>query len=124
MSEAAQLPAKVEPWRQRLIRSLLYGRNVDRAEKARARVGFTIEDIATGEKKVMAHVRLQSRFRVGRYGVDPAAVDSVGVPAVARALGIAEQAGDPNAQSTILALRGRLDEQRVVRWRPASLRDC
>ncbi len=42
MSEAAQLPAKVEPWRQRLIRSLLYGRNVDRAEKARARVGFTI----------------------------------------------------------------------------------
>ena len=32
----------VEPWRQRLIRSLLYGRNVDRAEKARARVGLAI----------------------------------------------------------------------------------
>src|SRR5260370_34635178 len=32
----------VEPWRQRLIRSLLYGRNVDRAAKARARVGFAI----------------------------------------------------------------------------------
>ena len=31
-----------EPWRQRLIRSVLYGRNVDRAAKARARVGFTI----------------------------------------------------------------------------------
>jgi cell division protein FtsI (penicillin-binding protein 3) len=31
-----------EPWRQRLIRSLLYGRNVDRAAKARARVGFAI----------------------------------------------------------------------------------
>src|SRR5665213_4464291 len=31
-----------EPWRQRLIRSLLYGRNVDRAAKARARVGFSI----------------------------------------------------------------------------------
>jgi len=31
-----------EPWRQRLIRSLLYGRNVDRAVKARARVGFAI----------------------------------------------------------------------------------
>ena len=31
-----------EPWRQRLIRSLLYGRNVDRAEKARARVGLAI----------------------------------------------------------------------------------
>ncbi|MGY8665436.1 penicillin-binding protein 2 [Bradyrhizobium sp. UFLA05-109] len=35
-------PAKPEPWRQRLIRSLLYGRNVDRAAKARARVGLAI----------------------------------------------------------------------------------
>ena len=31
-----------EPWKQRLIRSLLYGRNVDRAAKARARVGFAV----------------------------------------------------------------------------------
>jgi cell division protein FtsI (penicillin-binding protein 3) len=31
-----------EPWRQRLVRGLLYGRNVDRAVKARARVGFAI----------------------------------------------------------------------------------
>jgi cell division protein FtsI (penicillin-binding protein 3) len=31
-----------EPWRQRLIRSLLYGRNVDRAVKARVRVGFAM----------------------------------------------------------------------------------
>jgi cell division protein FtsI (penicillin-binding protein 3) len=32
----------LEPWRQRLIRSLLYGRNVDRSAKARARVGFAM----------------------------------------------------------------------------------
>src|SRR4051794_16919267 len=31
-----------EPWRQRLVRSLLYGRNVDRTVKARARVGFAM----------------------------------------------------------------------------------
>src|ERR1700754_4373724 len=31
-----------QPWRQRLIRSLLYGRTVDRNAKARARVGFAI----------------------------------------------------------------------------------
>lgn len=31
-----------EPWRQRLIRSLLYGRNIDRAAKARARVGLAM----------------------------------------------------------------------------------
>ena len=42
MSGAAPDKAKKEPWRQRLIRSLLYGRNVDRAAKARARVGFAI----------------------------------------------------------------------------------
>jgi cell division protein FtsI (penicillin-binding protein 3) len=34
--------AKTEPWGQRLIRSLLYGRNVDRAAKARVRVGLAI----------------------------------------------------------------------------------
>ncbi|MGE9010037.1 peptidoglycan D,D-transpeptidase FtsI family protein [Leptospira interrogans] len=40
---ATTRPAKpAEPWRQRLIRSLLYGRNVDRAAKARARVGFAV----------------------------------------------------------------------------------
>jgi len=41
----SSLPVKLksaEPWRQRLIRSLLYGRNVDRSAKARARVGFAI----------------------------------------------------------------------------------
>ena len=35
-------PKPKEPWRQRLVRSLLYGRNVDRAAKARARVGFAM----------------------------------------------------------------------------------
>ncbi|MBI5262661.1 MAG: penicillin-binding protein 2 [Bradyrhizobium sp.] len=40
-------PAKpTEPWRQRLIRGLLYGRNVDRTAKARARVGFAILALA------------------------------------------------------------------------------
>ena len=31
-----------EPWRRRFVRTLLYGRNVDRAAKARARVGLAI----------------------------------------------------------------------------------
>jgi len=33
---------KQEPWQQRLVRTLLYGRNVDRMAKARARVGLVI----------------------------------------------------------------------------------
>jgi cell division protein FtsI (penicillin-binding protein 3) len=39
---AKQQKPKQEPWRRRLIRTLLYGRNVDRAAKARARVGLAI----------------------------------------------------------------------------------
>jgi cell division protein FtsI (penicillin-binding protein 3) len=43
MTHAAPAYARpTEPWHQRFIRSLLYGRNVDRAAKARARVGFAI----------------------------------------------------------------------------------
>jgi cell division protein FtsI (penicillin-binding protein 3) len=41
-SRALKVAKPAEPWRQRLIRSLLYGRNVDRSAKARARVGFAI----------------------------------------------------------------------------------
>ena len=43
MTASAPKPVKpAEPWRQRLIRGLLYGRNVDRSAKARARVGFAM----------------------------------------------------------------------------------
>jgi cell division protein FtsI (penicillin-binding protein 3) len=41
----ASAPRSVKPvgsWRQRIIRGVLYGRNVDRAAKARARVGFAM----------------------------------------------------------------------------------
>ncbi|MBN8968809.1 MAG: penicillin-binding protein 2 [Rhizobiales bacterium] len=40
--QAFNVEKPAEPWRQRLIRTLLYGRNVDRAAKARARVGLAI----------------------------------------------------------------------------------
>ena len=44
LAPTTNMPAgrPAEPWRQRLIRSLLYGRNVDRAAKARVRVGFAV----------------------------------------------------------------------------------
>ena len=60
-------PAKVrpaEPWRQRLIRSLLYGRNVDRSAKARARVGFAIVAFAAiyaRHRRTADHVRHRRR---------------------------------------------------------------
>ena len=35
-------PSSAEPWRRRLLRTMLYGHNVDRNAKARARVGLAI----------------------------------------------------------------------------------
>jgi nucleoside-triphosphatase len=49
------------------------------------RVGFEIADLA-GESGVLAHVDLDSEYRVGRYGVNRADLERVGVPAVARAV--------------------------------------
>src|SRR3954463_14749497 len=44
VSSAAELApaASTEPWRRRLVRTLLYGKNVDRGIKAKARVGLAI----------------------------------------------------------------------------------
>jgi cell division protein FtsI (penicillin-binding protein 3) len=41
-SPAAPTSAPQEPWRRRLVRTLLYGKSVDRAVKARARIGLAI----------------------------------------------------------------------------------
>jgi nucleoside-triphosphatase len=38
------------------------------------RVGFEAVGLSTGRKSVLSHVRSSSRLRVGRYGVDPAAL--------------------------------------------------
>jgi len=35
-------PGDAQPWHRRLVQKLLYGRNVDRAKKARARLGLAV----------------------------------------------------------------------------------
>ncbi|MFQ5594263.1 MAG: NTPase [Anaerolineae bacterium] len=49
------------------------------------RVGFEIVTL-DGEQATLAHVDIHSRQRVGKYGVDVAALDRVGVPAIRRAV--------------------------------------
>jgi len=41
-------PSAREPWRRRLVASLLYGRGVDRAAKTRARIALTVLIFALG----------------------------------------------------------------------------
>ena len=43
-----------EPWRRRIVRTLLYGSNVDRAAKARARIGLAILVFALGYATIAA----------------------------------------------------------------------
>ncbi|MFH1344939.1 MAG: penicillin-binding protein 2 [Pseudomonadota bacterium] len=90
MTDSAPKVARpAEPWRQRLIRSLLYGRNVDRSAKARARVGLAILAfvaiyaviggrlvmIATGDNHAARRTASQDRIATAR----PDIVDRNGV---------------------------------------------
>jgi nucleoside-triphosphatase len=49
------------------------------------RKGFRLITL-DGRKAIMAHVDIRSRHRVGRYGVDVATLDSVGVAAIRAAI--------------------------------------
>ena len=66
-----------EPWHRRLVRSLLYGRNVDRAAKARARVGFAILAFAAvysviGGRLVMFAIGADGHSTAGRAAAQDA----------------------------------------------------
>ena len=50
--------------------------------RAGRRVGFELSTF-TGHKKVLAHVDVDSRHRVGRYGIDVAALDEIAEEALA-----------------------------------------
>src|SRR5262245_58365918 len=52
----AQPEANREPWRRRLVRTLLYGSNVDRPAKARARIGLAILVFAIGYGVIAARL--------------------------------------------------------------------
>jgi nucleoside-triphosphatase len=50
------------------------------------RVGFECVDIITGESAVMAHRDIDSRTRILGYGIDPTALDKIGVTAIQRTI--------------------------------------
>ncbi|MFX1403834.1 MAG: NTPase [Promethearchaeota archaeon] len=54
------------------------------------RGGFLIQDIATGEKQIMASANHSSPVLVGRYGVDLQAIQDVGVKAINSAVAKAD----------------------------------
>jgi nucleoside-triphosphatase len=50
------------------------------------RVGFECVDIVTGESAVMAHRNIDSRHRILGFGIDPTALDKIGVNAIRRTM--------------------------------------
>lgn len=56
------------------------------------RVGFYVIDWKTKEKEVFAHIDIETKDRVGKYGVDTNALENVGIPAIEKA--IADEAID------------------------------
>ena len=52
----------------------------------RVRVGFKVEDLATGRQGWLAHRDFKTSVRVGRYGVNLRDLESIGVEALKRAL--------------------------------------
>lgn len=50
------------------------------------RVGFYVVDWQTKEKEVFAHVDIDSKDKVGRYGVDTSALEKIGIPAIEKAI--------------------------------------
>ncbi len=50
-----------------------------------ARLGFEIRTFS-GDSAILAHVRIESPFRVGKYGVDLQALERTGVAAIYRAI--------------------------------------
>ncbi len=56
LADPAARPA--EPWRRRFVRELLYGKNVDRTAKMRARLGLTILVFALGYSIIAARLIL------------------------------------------------------------------
>ena len=68
---------------ERLTNLRLAGFYTREVREGGSRVGFEAVGISTGRHAALAHVRSRSRFRVGRYGVEPDAL----APLVAVELG-------------------------------------
>jgi len=50
------------------------------------RVGFYVRDWQTREKEVFAHIDIDSKDKVGKYGVNINALEKIGVPAIEKAI--------------------------------------
>lgn len=85
------------------------------------RRGFYVMDWGTKEQRVLASVDIESKVRVGRYGVDMEALDQVGVAAIRRAteeadIVVVDEVGKMEMESDtfVEAVKDALDSEKPV----------
>ena len=62
------------------------GMITEEVKKGNRRVGFYVLDWAGKSKEIFAHVDIESKFKVGRYGINVDILDKVGVHALEEAV--------------------------------------
>src|SRR5258708_24754019 len=73
---AASAAAAKVPWRRALVRTLLYGRNVDRPAKTKARLGLAILVFALGYAVIAGRLIMFVAVPAGHMGRRPMAQDA------------------------------------------------
>ncbi|MGF3584171.1 MAG: NTPase [Thermoplasmatota archaeon] len=67
------------------------------------RVGFYVVDWLTKEKEVFAHINIDNKEKVGKYGVDINALERVGIPAIEKAI------NDPEINIIVIDEIGKME---------------
>lgn len=87
----------------------------------RKRTGFKVIDWATKEEAVFAHVNIDSKFRVSKFGVDLGALEKVGVKAIKNACQeadviVIDEVGrmEVESPSFVNAVKETLDEDKPI----------
>ena len=73
--------------RFRMLEFIVGGISTPEIRSRGRRVGFSVIDLASGSRALLAGVDVTSGFRVGRYGVDVSGFESVALPALDYAKG-------------------------------------
>ncbi len=66
------------------------GMLTEEMKKGNRRVGFYVHDWANDRKEVFAHIDFESKYKVGRYGINVDVLDEVGVKALEEAMNKAD----------------------------------
>jgi nucleoside-triphosphatase len=85
------------------------------------RAGFWVTDWGTKKRRVLASPEIQSKVRVGKYGVDVEALDEVGVPAIRSAteesdIVVVDEVGkmEMESEAFVEAVKEALDSEKPV----------